>query len=229
MSAPIKLCQANLNLLPESVTVPTYDRTKITASMVHFGVGGFHRSHQAYYADKLMAEHGITDCGICGVGLMPHDQKMYEIMKQQDCLYTLITKELDGSVNARVIGSIVEYLFGPKDPLKVIEKMSGPEVKIISLTITKGAYNHKVSTDEFDSENPVIIEDLKNPDTPKTVFGYLAKGLKRRMIRGTGGCSILSCDNIQGNGDLTKAMLCSFIKVIIKGFWQSFAQFKNSN
>ncbi len=81
MKNPIKLCQENLKLIPENITVPAYDRSKITASIVHIGVGGFHRSHQAYYAERLIAEYGINDCGICGIGLLPHDQKMYEIMK----------------------------------------------------------------------------------------------------------------------------------------------------
>jgi len=213
MKNPIKLCQENLKLIPENITVPAYDRSKITASIVHIGVGGFHRSHQAYYAERLIAEYGINDCGICGIGLLPHDQKMYEIMKQQDCLYTLITKELDGTVNARIIGSIVEYLFAPENPQKVIEKMSSPEVKIISLTITEGGYNYIESSKSFNYNDPAIIKDIQNQKSPNTVFGYLARALKVRKEKGISGCSILSCDNIQGNGDMTKNMIECFIKV----------------
>jgi mannitol 2-dehydrogenase len=214
MAKSVRLFMKNLSLIPKNVIVPSYNRSQVTASIVHVGVGGFHRSHQALYAERLLAEHGITDCGICGVGLLSFDKKIYEIMKEQDCLYTLITKELDGTVNGRVIGSIVDFLFAPENPLKVIEKMSSPEVKIISLTITEGGYNYKDSTNGFDYDNPAIIRDTKNQDTPNTVFGYLKRALRVRMDRGTGGCSILSCDNIQGNGDMTKTMLECFIKVI---------------
>lgn len=217
-SSPIKLCQKNLSLIQKHVMVPTYDRSSLTASIMHIGVGGFHRSHQALYAEKLITEYGIRDWGICGIGLLSFDHKIFEIMKQQDCLYTLITKELDGKVNGRVIGSIVEYLFAPEHPMVVIEKLSGPKVKIISLTITECGYNFKESTNGFDYDNPAIFKDIKNPDSPITVFGYLARALKTRKEKGTGGCTILSCDNIPQNGDMTKAMLECYIKVIIL-FW----------
>ena len=115
----IKLCQKNLSLfLPNSIQIPMYDRTKITSSIVHIGVGGFHRSHQALFAERLITEHGITNCGICGIGLQAHGAHMHSVMMQQDCLYTLMTKQLDGKVEARVIGSIVEFMFAPDDPDK---------------------------------------------------------------------------------------------------------------
>ena len=95
--------------------------------------------------------------------------------------------------------------------------MSSPEVKIISLTITESGYNHRESTDDFDSENTLIAHDLAGWSSlnvpPKTVFGYLARALRARRERRSGGCAIMSCDNIQGNGDMTKRMLCSFIAV----------------
>lgn len=214
MTEPIKLCEANLHLIPSNVLIPKYNRQDITASIVHIGVGGFHRSHMAYYADRLISEHGITDCGICGIGLLEFDRRIYETMTKQDCLYTLMVREHDGSVNSRVIGSIVQFLFAPEESEKVIEKMASSDVKIISLTITEGGYNFNESTRAFNYENKAVQGDVKNLHSPKTVFGYLTKALQMRMHNGSGGCSIQSCDNIQGNGDLTKAMLSSFIKLV---------------
>jgi len=208
----LSLNQENLSKMPPNVKVPSYDRDKVTTSIVHIGVGNFHRSHEAFFTNELMEKHNMLDCGICGVGLLDYDRRIYNILKDQDGLYTLMTKELDGSVSARVIGSIVEYIFAPENPLAVIEKMADPNIKIISLTITEGGYNLNEATGKFDFSNPVIVEDMKNPMSPKTVFGYLAQAMKLRMKRGVAGCTIQSCDNIQGNGDVAKKTLTEYVE-----------------
>jgi mannitol 2-dehydrogenase len=108
----------------ERVPAPAYDRDLVTPGVVHFGVGGFHRAHQAMYLDRLMNQGQALDWGICGVGVMPADRKMKEVLEAQDGLYTLVLKHSDGTYEPRVIGSIVEYLFAPDDPEAVIEKMA---------------------------------------------------------------------------------------------------------
>ncbi len=213
MKNSIEINQENLKVLASNVKVPSYDRDKVKVSIVHIGVGNFHRSHEAYYTNELMERYGVLDCGICGVGLLDYDRRIYNILKDQDGLYTLVTKELDGSLSAKVIGSIVEFLFAPENPIAVIEKMANPDIKIISLTITEGGYNLNEGTGEFDFSNPVIVEDMKNPKSPKTVFGYLAQAMKLRMNRGVGGCTIQSCDNIQGNGDVAKKSLLDYVEM----------------
>lgn len=212
MKTSISLNQENLAIMPPNISKPSYDRDKVTTSIVHIGVGNFHRSHEAYYTNELMERHGVLDCGICGIGLLDYDRRIYNILKDQDGLYTLVTKDLDGSLSAKVIGSIVEYIFAPENPIAVIEKMAHPDIKIISLTITEGGYNLNEATGEFDFSNPVIVEDMKNPMSPKTVFGYLAQAMKLRMQRGIGGCTIQSCDNIQGNGDVAKKALLNYVE-----------------
>ncbi|SHG46358.1 mannitol 2-dehydrogenase [Salegentibacter echinorum] len=212
MKTSVVLNQENLSSVLSNVKVPNYNRDEIITSIVHIGVGNFHRSHQAYYTDMLMEQFGVTDCGICGIGLLDYDRKIYNILKDQDGLYTLMVKELDGTYSARVIGSIVEFIFAPENPLAVIEKIAHPDIKIVSLTITEGGYNLNEATGKFDFSNPVIIEDMKNPRSPKTVFGYLTQALKLRMERELGGITIQSCDNIQGNGDVAKKALTDYIK-----------------
>jgi mannitol 2-dehydrogenase len=96
---------------------PTYDRSQVSTGIVHFGVGGFHRAHQAMYLDRLMSEGKAMDFGICGVGVMPFDLRMRDALVSQDCLYTLVLKAPDGSWTPQVIGSIVEYLYAPDDPV----------------------------------------------------------------------------------------------------------------
>ena len=212
MKTSIALNQENLGAMPSNVQTPSYDRDKVKTSIVHIGVGNFHRSHEAFYTNELMERYGILDCGICGVGLLDFDRKIYNILKDQDGLYTLVIKNLDGTRSAKVIGSIVEYIFAPENPIAVIEKMAHPDIKIISLTITEGGYNLNEATGKFDFSNPVIVEDMKNPMSPKTVFGYLTQAMKLRQQRGLAGCTIQSCDNIQGNGNVAKKALLNYVE-----------------
>ena len=81
----------------DRVPAPAYDRDLVTPGVVHFGVGGFHRAHQAMYLDRLMNQGLALDWGICGVGVMPADQKMKEVLQAQDGLYTLVLKHSDGT------------------------------------------------------------------------------------------------------------------------------------
>jgi len=208
----IKLNVQNLSQIKERVAIPKYERSNVKAGIVHVGIGGFHRAHQAYYTDQLLHKKGNENWGICGVALLDFDKKIYQTLNEQDGLYTLIVKELDGSLTKTIIGSIVEYLFAPENPKAVIEKMADEAIKIITLTITEGGYNYNEATKQFDFNNPLIQHDLKNPSNPKTIFGYLTQALKLRKVRNLKGLSIQSCDNIQGNGHVAKKMLLSFVE-----------------
>jgi mannitol 2-dehydrogenase len=207
----LKLNNKNLSAIGERIAIPKYSRSDIKTGIVHVGIGGFHRAHEAFYTDQLLHNKNSNEWGICGVALLDFDTKIYNALKEQDGLYTLIIKELDGSLTKQVIGAIVECLFAPENPSKVIEKMASTEVKIITLTITEGGYNYNEATKAFDFNNPLIIKDLECPEAPKTIFGYLTQALKLRKERGLKGITIQSCDNIQGNGDMAKKMLLSYV------------------
>ncbi|MDJ0359523.1 mannitol dehydrogenase family protein [Rhodococcus sp. H29-C3] len=197
----------------EDVEVPTYDRSEVTAGIVHFGVGGFHRAHQAMYVDRLLQRGEASEWGICGVGVLPGDRKMREVMEAQNCLYTLALKHPDGAWDTRVIGSIIEYLFAPEDADAVIEKMAAESTKIVSLTITEGGYNFSATTGEFDTENPAIAADLEPDATPSTTFGLVVEALARRKDRGMKPFTIMSCDNIEGNGHIAESTFTTFARL----------------
>lgn len=197
-------------LLNREVSVPAYDRSAVTAGIVHFGVGGFHRAHQAMVLDELMNSGKALDWGICGVGVLAVDERMKRVMAEQDRLYTLVYKYPDGTRRARVIGSVVEYLFAPDDPDAVIEKMADPAIRIVSLTVTEGGYNFDQVTGEFDATNPGVIADLVPGSTPATVFGLVTEALRRRRDRGIVPFTVMSCDNIQGNGHVARTMFTSY-------------------
>ncbi|GGW93264.1 mannitol dehydrogenase family protein [Alteromonas halophila] len=206
------LSNQRLSDLPASVIKPGYARQSLKTGIVHVGVGGFHRAHQAVYTDAYMSATGDTRWGVCGVGLRENDRKMQQLLAEQDFLYTVLERKADGSASAQVIGCMTDFLLGCDDPGAVIRKMADPDTHIVSLTITEGGYNFNPSTGEFDFNNPDVQHDLANPDAPRLVFGYLARALKQRRDSGLPPFTVQSCDNIQHNGDVTRNMLLAYIR-----------------
>jgi mannitol 2-dehydrogenase len=161
--------------------VPEYDRGALVQRIVHVGVGGFHRAHLAVYAHELAAAG--SDWGIAGLGLLERDAEMGAALGSQDHLYTLIEKGA-GEPSALVIGSIVDFVHAPPglDDL-VGELVASPATAIVSLTVTEGGY---------------AVDG--NP-----TFDRLASALALRRERGAGPVTVLSCDNLPGNGDAGRA------------------------
>jgi mannitol 2-dehydrogenase len=206
-----QLNSANLSKLDPNVQVPRYDRQKVSQSIMHVGVGGFHRAHQAVYTDDLLNQGGDPTWGFCGVGLLKHDARIRDVLLSQDCLYTVVERSSEGDT-ARVIGSIVNFAFAPDDREKVLEQMASPSTRIVSLTITEGGY-YIDSTGELDGRHPDLQQDLANPHEPSCSFGYLLEALDRRRHRGLAPFTLMSCDNIQGNGEVAKKMLTTFAEL----------------
>jgi len=196
-----------------SVPVPGYDRSSVSVGIVHFGVGGFHRAHQAMYLDSLMEQGQALDWGICGVGVMPFDLKVRDALVRQDCLYTLVLKDSQGEWTPKVIGSIVSYLYAPDDPDAVIERMADPATRIVSLTVTEGGYNFHPVTGKFDADNPAVRADLAPGAVPTTTFGLITEALARRRERGIEPFTVMSCDNIQGNGRVAQEVFTAFARL----------------
>ena len=138
---------------------------------------------------------------------------MRDVLAAQDGLYTLVLRHSDGTWDARVIGSIVEYLFAPDDPEAAIEKMAAPATRIVSLTVTEGGYNLNAVTGEFNSSDASVVADLRPSGAPRTVFGLVTEALARRRERGIPAFSVLSCDNIQGNGHVSQRAFTAFARL----------------
>ena len=223
-SNPLKLGQNNLTALASSVSVFNYARQQCSKSIVHIGVGGFFRAHQAVYLDDLqqLAETDTTDnptlstskeWGYCGIGLLESDQHIRNALWSQDCLYTVVERDAQGDT-ARIIGSLLEFIYAPTNPDAAIEKMADPSCRIVSLTITEGGYYINQGNGEFNPQHPDIHYELSQPAHPRCSFGYLAAALERRRTRGLLPFTIMSCDNLQNNGDITKKMLLAFVTLL---------------
>ncbi|MET8181199.1 mannitol dehydrogenase family protein [Streptomyces sp. NPDC005336] len=206
----LPLTNATLPALAGRVAVPTYDRAALRPGLVHFGVGGFHRAHQAVYLDEL-AERGVSsDWGITGVGL--HNPAMSEVMKAQDCLYMVVARGPDED-RARVVGAMREYLFGGESSEPVFDALVSPETRLVTLTITGSGYLIDPHTGEFDTDDENVAADLEDPGNPDTVFGYLVESLDRRRRAGTPPFTVLSCDNMQHNGHAARTATVSLARL----------------
>jgi mannitol 2-dehydrogenase len=208
-----QLTEKTLTQLNAAVAVPRYDRRDVTTGIVHIGVGNFHRSHQAMYLDTLMNSGAALDWGICGIGLQPSNVRMRDALAAQDGLYTLVIRHADGTWDARVIGSITEYLFAPDDPEAAIEKMAAPTTRIVSLTVTEGGYSLDAVTGEFNASDESVMADLRPGAAPRTMFGLVTEALARRRARGIPAFTIVSCDNIQGNGHVSQRAFTAFARL----------------
>ena len=185
------LNEATLSRHARRVAVPSYDRWSLTPSVMHIGVGAFHRSHQAVYFDDL-AQRGVVDWGLVGVGL--HRRAMGDALSEQDGLYTVVSRGA-GATSARVVGVMGRYLFAPDNPAAVVAALAHPRTRLVTLTVTAAGYG-----------------DLGEPDhdgSPRTAIGFLVEALDRRRQNGLAPFTVLSCDNLPRNGAVTRNAVCS--------------------
>lgn len=211
-SLMVKLNNAALPIIPETILRPHYDRAMLSAGILHIGVGNFHRAHQAWYLHRLMQGGDALDWAIVGAGIRPFDEIQRKKMKTQDYLTTLI--ELDPSGNsAEVIGSMIDYVPIETHNAGLIERMSQPDIRIVSLTVTEGGYYIDPATKGFDASHPDIRHDVNNPDRPMTAFGAIVAALKARREQGIGLFTGLSCDNLQGNGEILRQTVVSLARL----------------
>jgi mannitol-1-phosphate/altronate dehydrogenase len=164
------------------VTYPSYDRTALTPAVVHMGVGGFHRSHQAVYFDDLAAS-GATGWGVVGVGI--RRRRLGRVLREQDNLYTVVERGVHGST-ARVIGSMVEYLLLADAPATVGARLRDPRTRLVTLTITGDGYR--------------LPGSLNDPDAHRWIFPLIVDALDARRRAGARPFTVLSCDNLPDNG-----------------------------
>jgi mannitol 2-dehydrogenase len=160
----VSLSLTALGSLPKAVARPTYSRRSLRPGIIHFGVGNFHRAHMQVYLDRLFNAGRDLDWAVIGAGVTTHDDRMRELLGNQDWLTTVVEQSAEAS-EARVTGVMTNFL-SPTDPAGMIARMSEPAIRIVSLTVTEGGYFVDPATGRFDPEHPAIRADIENPDAP---------------------------------------------------------------
>ena len=196
-----KLSLSNLSSLPAAVGRPRYDRASLSPGILHFGVGNFHRAHQAVYLDDLFNTGAGHDWGIVGAGVFEAERAGRGKLAGQDWLTTVVEQDEQGRL-ARVTGAMIDFV-EPADTSATIARLADPRIRIVSLTITEGGYFIDPASGRFDPAHPGIVADAQDVANPKTVFGLILAGLLRRRQDGIAPFTVMSCDNIPHNGRVT--------------------------
>jgi mannitol 2-dehydrogenase len=205
-----RLSLANLQEAAKTAAVPTYDRHSLSGGIVHFGVGNFHRAHQAIYIDDLFNAGEDHDWAIIGAGVLPSDAAMRDKLSAQDFLTTVVEQD-NNRTAARITAPMIDIL--PVGDVKaIVAKLADPAIRIVSMTITEGGYFIDASG-KFNPDHPAIVADGRSPDAPKTVFGLIVAGIRARRDAGIQAFTVMSCDNIPHNGAVTKAAVVGTAKL----------------
>ena len=199
--------------------LPGYERTRVKPGIAHIGVGNFHRVHEALYIERCLHLPGHENWGIVGIGLGdgPQASAKADAYARQDCLYSVTEFGADGSARAQVVGAMIGYLHAPRDPEAVLALLAGPEIRIVSLTITEGGYNIDEASGSFRLDEPAVAADLAGDATgraPRTAFGLIVSALRRRRAAGLPAFTVLSCDNLRNNGDTARHAVLAYARAL---------------
>jgi mannitol 2-dehydrogenase len=211
----VDLRNDTLGSFGSGVRIPGYDRSRLLPGIVHFGVGNFHRVHQATVIDECLHHPGNNQWAISGVGLTngPAAREKAAAYRVQDNLYTVTELNSDMSMAPRIIGAMVEYFHAPQNPAGVLERLADPNTRIVSLTITEGGYNIDERGGEFRLDNVDVVHDLSGAP-PRTAFGFIVSALQVRRKAGLQPFTVVSCDNLRSNGNTARQAIVSFARAL---------------
>ncbi len=170
---------------PAGVALPDYDRDAQQVGIVHFGIGAFHRAHQAAFTDAAMCG-GDRDFLIQGVSM--RSEKVAEALNPQGGLYSL-TERQGATASTRIIGAVTSVLVAPKSPESVVAALSQASVSLVSFTITEKGYRRA-----DDGGFPGFCD-------------LLAQGFALRMTLGLPGLTLMACDNLPHNGQVLQKLM----------------------
>ena len=206
--------------LAPGVIGPAVDPGAVSLGIVHFGIGAFHRSHQAVFTEDAAAAMGETGWGILGV--TGRTDSVVRQLQPQDCLYGVLQKDAS-STSLRIIGSVREVAWPGRDSDRVVEVMASEHTHIATLTITEKGYL-RTADGAIDLSLPAVQGDLalvtaellgEDPGgASRTAIGLLVRGLARRFHTGGRPFTVLSCDNVVHNGEMVKKVIVSLASAV---------------
>lgn len=207
--------------LPDAVTRPGYDRSAVTAGVIHLGIGAFHRAHQAAVFEQCLAA-GDLRWGIIGASL--RSRGVADQLNPQGGLYTLSVNDASGTRN-QVMGAVKKVLVGPEDPAALVAALASHDLHIVTLTITEKGYMLDPASGKLMAQHPDIAHDMTGSAQPRTAPGFLARALADRRASGAPALTIISCDNIPHNGKRLRQSVCD----VARGWDEGLAQWIEAN
>jgi fructuronate reductase len=189
--------------VPSTVLQPGYDRAELRPGIVHFGLGAFHRAHQAIYTQRALQKE-FGPWGIVAVNL--RSPEPIEALAAQDGLYSITVRDSDGDTS-EVVGATVDWLCAATDRERVLTYLASPFIHVVTLTVSEKAYGLHPATGGLDDMHPAVANDLAHPDAPIGAIGYLVAGLAARRDKGMRPFTVLCCDNLPSNGKVVQRLV----------------------
>ena len=200
----------SMDFASKSPILPGIKREELSSSIVHIGVGNFHRSHQETFFQRYMEKSGDRNLGVYGISTRDNDKALAALLNEQDCLYTVLEQSDSNKTGDYIVSSLLSYNILSESCTQIIEKLIDPGTTLVTLTVTEGGYNFNDSTGEFQLSNPDIQRDLADSSRPKTFYGLIYESLKIRREKGIPPYDLLSCDNVEKNGQILKKGVLTF-------------------
>lgn len=198
-----RLSRRALAAAGEGTARPGYDPAVVSTGVVHFGPGVFFRAHVAWHFDRMLADD--PGWGVAAVSM--RSGVLAEALAEQDRLYTLL--ELAEPPRVRVIGALTDYLVAEENPEAVFARLVSPQTRVVTTTVTEKGYCLDASG-ALDLAHPDIVHDIAATGPPRSVIGWIAEGLKRRLDAGIAAPAVISCDNLSGNGAKLRRAVAAF-------------------
>ncbi|NCB01731.1 MAG: hypothetical protein EOM67_06140 [Spirochaetia bacterium] len=213
MGLMIDLSNKNLAALQsKGIKTPSYNRKNLHPSLVHIGLGAFHRAHNLSYIEDLMSD-GIYTQGVHEIDLIPTSAEFMQALVNQDYLFSVLKKNPFGIEELEIHGAIADYTNYTIEPDKVFATLSSEQTTLVTLTVTEKGYCYDSENHKLDLAHPFIVNDLKVGDKVKSVVGVLSESLRMRSETNKSPLTILSLDNVPENGDMLRGCIYEFISI----------------
>ena len=178
-------------------------------TILHIGLGSFHRAHQAVYLHHLR-QTGDASWSIVGGNIRDDLAPTMAALIAQQGQYTLETVTPAGERHYERIGSIREVIAFDPSLARLIEVGAESGTRIISFTVTEAGYSldphHKLDLSHADLRSDV------HSGTMLTIYGAVAAVLRARLQRGGAPVTLLNCDNLRSNGARFRSGLLDFLE-----------------
>ncbi len=184
-------------------------------TLLHIGLGSFHRAHQAVYL------HWLRECGdrswaIAGGNIRNDMADTMAALAAQGGAYTLETVTPASERHYERITAIERVIPFAPDLAGLVTVGADPTTRIISFTVTEAGY-YLDAKDQLDLAFADLAADVaavRSGQPGCTIYAALTAILRERMRSGAGAVTLLNCDNLRHNGERSRAGLMQFIALI---------------
>lgn len=186
-----------------------------TLTMLHLGLGSFHRAHQALYLHQLQ-QSGDRRWTLAAGNIRPDMPETMAALAQQQGAYTLETVTPQGAYSYTRITSIAQVLPWDAQLSGLLAVGANAATRIISFTVTEAGY-YLDATGTLDlgfTDLQADLDALRAGRAGSTIYGALCGILRARMQGGAGPVTLLNCDNLRHNGERARSGLLQFIDLL---------------